>query len=448
MVLALRYGDLSSAISETTKLADELGQYCDDLSRKVQQKMYSVEGGMSSALNSADYYVKAKITQLRIRENNAQMLSTKTQTLLDTAKRVDIDVERTIQANQKSFFQRNPELKAPWYQRAFVAFMCDLRNIGGFLGTVLANRIEQQASAWKTLLGQISTFWANNWPSIIVVLGAVAILALIVFTGGTGLILVFGLGLVAGAVSTLVGDVINNAFAGKKWYESKLSSWESYAGSALGSAAGFAAGGLIASGGVAWIAAKSAWTVSGAVTGAASTLITSVLERATGKSQKSVLEISLDTIISGAVGAVVGLFIGKVFDMPALKGIDKWFGQLLGRNSGILTGSGSMLGAGRAQITKLLTGSTQRITMKTVNNIVVATITQEFQNALQKNIKGLVTTFVLNIAVMPAIEAVKHRMNLYPAFNMKVVIPNVDKNAIDIVKSTYKLIPYVTQYAL
>ena len=98
MRLSLNYGDLSRAISNTNKLASELDDYCDSLSRKVQSKMYSVEGGMSSALNAADYYINNKIRDLRTKSSNARNLSQKINGLLGTAKRVDSDVKATIES--------------------------------------------------------------------------------------------------------------------------------------------------------------------------------------------------------------------------------------------------------------------------------------------------------------------------------------------------------------
>ena len=129
MVLSLRYGDLSGAVSQSNKLADELDQYCDALSRKVQQKMYSVEGGTSNALGSADYYVNQKVRDLRTRAGNSRSFSARMQTLLDTAKRVDEDVARTIRDNRTAFFEKNPELQAPWYQQAFVSFICNMEKV-------------------------------------------------------------------------------------------------------------------------------------------------------------------------------------------------------------------------------------------------------------------------------------------------------------------------------
>ncbi len=148
MVLALHYGDLSSTVSEANKLANEIDQYCNDLSNKVQQKMYAVQDGMSSALNSADYYVRAKINQLRAKADNAREMSSKTQVLLDTAKRVDNDVKSTIESNQKSFFNKNPELRPAQTQLYLTSFLCDLKKVpilGGFIkaGEAIYNAADQ-----------------------------------------------------------------------------------------------------------------------------------------------------------------------------------------------------------------------------------------------------------------------------------------------------------------
>lgn len=211
MVLSLVYGDLSSTISESNKLANQLGQYCDELSRKVQQKMYSVEGGASSALNNADYYVRTKISQLRARETNARSLSTKTQTLLDTAKRVDTDVEKTIQSNQKNFFQKNPALKSPWYQRAFTSFMCDMKNVP-VIGWLIKGG-EQVLGALDTLLRDIRYWYKCDGGKELIgivlsivgaVLAVVILVCAITATGGTILAIIVS---VVGVVGSLIGLV-------------------------------------------------------------------------------------------------------------------------------------------------------------------------------------------------------------------------------------------------
>jgi hypothetical protein len=216
MVLSLNYGDLSGAVSETKRLADELGQYCDDLSRKVQQKMYAVEGGMSSALNSSDYYVNAKIRQLRTRESNARNLSTKTQTLLDTAKRVDVDVERTIKAEQERLFRNNPDLRPDGWKLKVVAFFCDLKNVP-ILGDLIKGG-ETVLGAMDQLCKDIKYWYKCEGGKELVgivlsvvgaVLAVVILVCAFVFTGGTILAVIVGVAGIIGAMIGLVNAVTN-----------------------------------------------------------------------------------------------------------------------------------------------------------------------------------------------------------------------------------------------
>lgn len=221
MVLTLRYGDISATVSEANKLASELDQYCNDLSNKVQQKMYSVEGGMSSALNSADYYVRTKINQLRVKSDNARVLSSKLQTLHDTAKRVDSDVKSTIEANQKSFFNKNPELRPSNAQLWLTSFLCDVKKVP-VLGWII-NKREQLGSAIDTLKSDIRYWWEcgggeeliTNCIDIVVKVGLavaavlVAVSAIIVLATAT--VITGGMILVAIAASVAAVIAVTNA---------------------------------------------------------------------------------------------------------------------------------------------------------------------------------------------------------------------------------------------
>lgn len=223
MVLALRYGDLSGTISESDKLARELGQYCDGLSRKVQQKMYSVEGGMSAALNNADYYINQKIKNLRARENNARNLSARVQNLLETARRVDTDVERTIQANQRAFFRENPELKASRFKMGVTSFLCDMKNVP-ILGWMIRGG-EQMLSAADQLIKDVKHSWKcgggkeliMNCLNIVIKIGLAvaavleAVGAIAAITAAT--VVTFGAVLVAVAASVAAVIAVVNAGA-------------------------------------------------------------------------------------------------------------------------------------------------------------------------------------------------------------------------------------------
>lgn len=227
MVLSLNYRDLSSTVSGANNLANELSQYCEDLSRKVQQKMYSVEGGMSTALNSADYYVNQKITQLRARETNARTLSSKAQTLLNTAKRVDEDVKSTIEANQMAFFQKNPDLKPSDFKQKWTSFMCDLKNVpilGGLIGAgeTVADALDQLGKDiknwWKCGGGKelvmncldIAVKIGMAAAAVVTAVGAVtALVAAIVAGVVTGGLVIFAVAAVVAAAIAVVNAVTN-----------------------------------------------------------------------------------------------------------------------------------------------------------------------------------------------------------------------------------------------
>lgn len=157
MVLTLTYSDLSNAIKNSNGLADKLNDYCDSLSKRVQDEMYDVEGGMSSALNNADYYVKAKIKSLKIKETNAIDLSKKTQTLLDTAKRVDGDVKNMIEAEQKAFFEKNPDMKASNLKLGLTALWCGAKDLPIY-GNIIKGA-ETVMGALSTLKKNIKHWW-------------------------------------------------------------------------------------------------------------------------------------------------------------------------------------------------------------------------------------------------------------------------------------------------
>ena len=224
MVLSLKYGDLSSAISQSNKLATELDQYCNDLSKKVQQKMYSAEGGMNSRLNNADYYVRTKITQLRTRQRNATSLAGTIQTLHDTAKRVDDDVKKTIESNQASFFKKNPDLKAPWYQQAWTSFMCDMKKVP-ILGSLIKGG-EDFLGAMDELWNGIRYWWecgggkqlVMNCLDIVlkitlavaaVIIAVSAVIALVTATVLTGGAILFAVAACIAAVIAVANAVTN-----------------------------------------------------------------------------------------------------------------------------------------------------------------------------------------------------------------------------------------------
>lgn len=207
---------MSRAISNTNKLASELDDYCDSLSRKVQSKMYSVEGGMSSALNAADYYINNKIRDLRTKSSNARNLSQKINGLLGTAKRVDSDVKATIESNQKNLFSKHAELRPSNAQLYLTSFLSDMKKVP-VLGALISggeevgkglNNLKNEIRYWykceggKELVGIVLSVVGT-------VLSVVAVVVALTFTGGTILAVIAGVAGIIGAVIGYVNSVTN-----------------------------------------------------------------------------------------------------------------------------------------------------------------------------------------------------------------------------------------------
>jgi hypothetical protein len=435
MVLSLKYGDLSGTISASKKLVDELGQYCDDLSRKVQNKMYSVEGGTSSALESADYFVSQKITQLRKRENNARELSVKTQTLLDTAKRVDTAVVQMLQGEQKRLFQNNTDLEPPSWKSKIVAFLCDMKNVPILGGLIKAG--EKVLGAMEQLCKDIKDWYVNGGGKeickvILASLAVVAIAVLCILTAGAlpaalaaigGVLKVIAAGLIIGLISQIISDTISVTLGGE-W-----STWESYVGTSVGTAIGITVS----------VYTKN-WTLGDGVSAGMSTLITNCLENATGRSNKSWQVITGETIISTALAASISGIFKAVSGNKTVKNLtDNWVAQLFdpGRKAGVTIGKGSMVGAFRGQLSKLATGATQQLHFKTIRNGFVYISEKLFIDKLNKKFVNSITDFIMDKAVMPFISA----DNLAPLFDWKIVVPNGSIDNYNAIKRMYKLLP-------
>ena len=214
MKLSLDYSDLSRAASSAEQLANELDDYCDSLSKKVQNKMYDVTGGMSSALNTADYYVKQKINDLRCKSSNARYMSKKINNLLGTAKRVDSDVKTTIEANQKNLFEKHADLRPSNAQLYLTSFLCDAKNVP-IIGSLIELG-EDVGKGYKTLKNEIRYWYKCEGGKELIgivlsavgaVLAVVAVVCAFVFTGGSILAVIAG---VAGIIGAIIG-VMNAA---------------------------------------------------------------------------------------------------------------------------------------------------------------------------------------------------------------------------------------------
>ena len=227
MVLKLNYWSLSSSVSNANKLANELDQYCDELTKKVQNKIYSVEGGSSAALNNASYYINSKLKQLRQKESNVRTFARNVDNLISTAKRVDQDVARTIENRQKELFKKNPDLKPPEYKAKTTKFLCNLKDVP-IIGSIIKGG-EEIVGAVETLKKDIKYWYKCEGGKELVglglsIVGAVAAIAVfagaMAISGGT-LAVIAG---IAGAVSAVIGlvNAATNVYTSARAYNEAL----------------------------------------------------------------------------------------------------------------------------------------------------------------------------------------------------------------------------------
>lgn len=209
MVLSLNYTNLSDTIAQANKLSNEISQYCDELTRKVQKKLYDVDGGMTSALDNADYYIKSKLKKLRDKAASAKTVASKTNDLLSTARRIDKEVSDSISTERKRLFKENPDLVPPKRKVIATYIITGVKKIP-FIGDLIrggekvfeaVDEIKKDIKYWykceggKELVGIVLSVAGA-------ILAAVVCVCAFTFSGGT--IFVF-IATVAGAISAGIG---------------------------------------------------------------------------------------------------------------------------------------------------------------------------------------------------------------------------------------------------
>lgn len=165
MTLSLNYGKISNASKNAKKIGNEIGQYIDNLNKKVQNKIDSVTGGSSTVLSNASYFINAKISQLDKRRDNAYTLSDRIANLKETAESVDKNVARTISANRKSLYKQYSCLKPNALKRAWNSLLCCLKNVP-IIGNII-KFIEDMGDALSELKNKIRDWWKYEGGKII-----------------------------------------------------------------------------------------------------------------------------------------------------------------------------------------------------------------------------------------------------------------------------------------
>ena len=101
--IVIDYRELSNISKHAMDLSIKAVEYADELSQKVYKKIDATAGAISSNIESAKYYVNAKINELNRKKESYESFAKSVNNLMENAKRVDKEVAMAISENQERF---------------------------------------------------------------------------------------------------------------------------------------------------------------------------------------------------------------------------------------------------------------------------------------------------------------------------------------------------------
>ena len=343
---AQKINQMPGLISDVKKSVGEYKSELFTLKKKVQSVNMSVCNleDVAASIQTSTRTQEEKIATL-------ETFATNLEAFVDDVVRIDGDIADRINKNKKDFYNKYNYLKpdcekSPW-EKAGDWFM--------------------SAAEW------CKENWESALQLVIAIVVVVGIVALCVVTfGAMAVLLVAAIGAVVGVIGQLIGDVISFSITGK-WN----GSWQSYTGSAIGGAVG----------GLLFMLTGNPILACG-IDGGMSEFIGGHLGNITGGTKRSSLDIFRDSVISGALAAILSKGLGKVSEKLA-KNLSKSFPALRR-----LAGPGSYAASFKMVLTKLANQQIRAVTIKTFRNGVIS---------------GLSGDFLMNIA-KGALEGIRSRI--------------------------------------
>ena len=267
-------------------------------------------------------------TSTQIQEQKMESLETirqKTEEFVEEAVRIDEDAADAINQNKEDFYNKYNYLKP-----------------------------DAEKSDWEEFWDNAAKWCKEHWESIcnvvIVVIIAAAVIGITVITcGGSAVLITLIVGALVGAGGQLISDVVSWAITGK-WEISV----EDYLGAMLGGAIG---GVLMLNTGIKFILPLACF-----MDGMVSTLFGESLKNLTGRSNKTSLEIWMETAISAGISGLIGKGCEALSNKTA-RHLAKAFPGLKR-----LSGRGSYGAAYKMVLTKLKNNTCKNISLKTLRN--------------------------------------------------------------------------------
>lgn len=204
----------------------------------------------------------------------------------------------------------------------------------------------------------------------------------------------FVVGAVGGTAGQVISDVIDTSVSYAKTgeFEWKISSWETYVGSALGGGIGGVSSLFVSPFGA------------GVIGSASSTFIGESLEKITGKEDRPMSEILKDTAVSGAIGGVVSFGLDKIIPNGGIK------------IQGITSGRNSYTAVFKSGITKLLNQNAARMSWKVLKKGIIASLvsgiipssTEAFANVIYEGLEGEIIKMIQDGLKQKEIEGIRN----------------------------------------
>ena len=183
--------------------------------KAVQNSTYSLNGGVGD-LQSSLSQIESRIQTEEAKKLEAEHIQAKANDFIQLAERVDHQVESCVNQNKEELYYVNPCLKpspsvteeATWYERARL-WLCGKGEV--FVEGVKTTWEWTKDTAFKAWNGIVAYYSEHKKiiDTILIVAGAVAAIAAVVFTGGLALVPLLG----ALGVSTATAIAISTAVA-------------------------------------------------------------------------------------------------------------------------------------------------------------------------------------------------------------------------------------------
>ena len=181
--LVINYNSLNTIARNASDLARKAEEYANNLTSKVSNKFGEISGGSTTNTANAKYYVSSKIKELQNKKNAYKSLSTQVTTFIDTAKRVDAEVARTIANSQEKFLQKHENLRIDGWKANLLNWLVDLKNSCP-LFEMIGNALEDFGTGISGLLANIRYWYkcegGKNIVGFVLAIGG-AIVAVLLF---------------------------------------------------------------------------------------------------------------------------------------------------------------------------------------------------------------------------------------------------------------------------